>query len=269
MSREKELAYRYDLFITSDWTERFDKLVDESVEFPTEGRVLDVNCGTGTHALAIAERSKEKGEVIAIDPDPERIALASAKAQVSKVTGVTFQTRETSSLPFAANEFDTVIGDASITPTNEIEPLLNEMVRVTRPGGTVILKVATHGSFDEFFSIYWEVLHEHGIDEEVWDALRALIEERNTVSQTEEMAERAGLHDVEVVSKKEEFLYDAGKDFMNSPLIEDYFMSSWLEIVRAQDRENIRARIESVIDRERGNAPFDVSIKATVVAGVK
>src|SRR5262249_53784255 len=56
MQNEKELAYRYDLFITPDWRDRFDTLVNENIELPTEGRILDVNSGTGEHAIELAER---------------------------------------------------------------------------------------------------------------------------------------------------------------------------------------------------------------------
>ena len=35
-SNEKELAYRYDLFITPEWRDRFDTLINGSIEMPTE-----------------------------------------------------------------------------------------------------------------------------------------------------------------------------------------------------------------------------------------
>ncbi len=91
MSKNKELAYRYDLFVTPDWRDRFDSLINESLTLPTSGRVLDVNCGTGAHAIEISERMRGKGEVIGIDPSPDRIEIARAKAQVKKISGVSFR----------------------------------------------------------------------------------------------------------------------------------------------------------------------------------
>jgi hypothetical protein len=52
-------------------------------------------------------------------------------------------------------------------------------------------------------------------------------------------------------------------------LIVDSFMSGWLEIVPEEERNAVLSRIASIIERERNNAPFDVSIKATVIIGVK
>jgi ubiquinone/menaquinone biosynthesis C-methylase UbiE len=269
MSDLKELAFRYDLFISPDWRDRFDTLINENLELPIEGEILDINCGTGAHAIELAERMRDKGAVIGIDPNEERIAIARAKAQVTKLDNVRFEQGIASELPFESDRFEAVIGDASMLRGKEFEEMLAEMTRVTRPGGRVILKLATHGSFDEFFSIYWEALHETGIDDDVWSALERLLNERSTVSEAEYLAERSGLRNVQSFVGKEEFSYDNADAFLDSPLIKDSFLSDWLGIVPEGLRSDVRRHIASIIERERHHAPFEVSIKATVIAGVK
>jgi ubiquinone/menaquinone biosynthesis C-methylase UbiE len=266
---QKELAYRYDLFITPDWRDRFDTLVNENIEMPTEGRVLDVNSGTGAHAIELAERMRGKGEVIGLDPSPERVELARAKAQVQKIGEVSFEQGGTLPLRFADREFDGVIGDASMLHARDVEPLLREMLRVAEVDAPVVLKLATHGSFDEFFSIYWEALHDEGLDEQVWARLEALINERPTVSEAEQMAARAGLRDLQSFSSKEEFAFESGAAFLDSPLIKDAFLDEWLAIIPAERRQEVSRRLVAIIDRERQEMDFDVSIKATLVAGRK
>lgn len=269
MSNPKELAFRYDLFITPDWRERFDTLIDESIKLPVDARILDVNCGTGAHAIELSERMQGKGEVIGIDPSPERVAIARAKALVKKAKDVTFEQGVAWDLPFENHEFDATIGDASLLRSDQIEDVLAEMIRVARPEGKIILKLTTRGSFDEFFSIFWEALHDCGMADEVWTSLEQLINERRTVSEAELMAERSGLRDIENFTSKEEFSYENANEFLESPLILDSFLSGWLEIVAEEERDAVLSRIASIIERERNNASFDVSIKATVIAGVK
>lgn len=269
MSDPKELAYRYDIFIAPDWRDRFDSLVDEHLEIPPDVRVLDVNCGTGAHAIELADKMRGKGQVKGLDPSKERVEIARAKAQVKKLADLTFEQGDGSHLPYGDGEFDVVIGDASMAHSDGVRAMMSEMVRVARDGGSVILKMATHGSFDEFFSIYWEALLGAGLVDEVWSSLEALILERATVSQAEAMAQQAGLRAVASVCRKEEFLYESGPDFINDPLIEDAFLSDWLSIVPAERREEVRDRIVSIIERERLDGPFDISIKATVIAGTK
>ena len=58
---QKELAFLYDLYIGTDWAERFAALVDEQVQLPKEGRALYIAAGTGRHALALKERDEALG----------------------------------------------------------------------------------------------------------------------------------------------------------------------------------------------------------------
>ena len=269
MSKARELAFRYDLFITPDWRDRFDTLVNGNIEIPFESRVLDVNCGTGAHSIELAERVRGKGEVVGIDPVAERIELARAKALAKKLDDVAFQQVTPSILPFPDDGFDVVIGDASMLAPGDIEDLLTEITRVAKPEGRVVLKMATRGSFDEFFSIYWEALMSAELIDEVWTALEHLINDRRTISDAELMAIRAGLRNVKSLSSNEEFSFETGEVFLTSPLIEDVFLEGWMAIIPESRRREVRERIVSIIDRERHGAAFEVSIKATVLSGKK
>ena len=269
MSNDKELAYRYDLLITPEWRERFDMLLGENVKLPTEGRILEVNCGTGALAIELAEKMRGLGEVIGTDPSAERIEIARAKALVKKIDDATFEQSSPDALRFDSFEFDAVIGDASMLPTEEIEDVLDEMIRVAQPDARVDLKMVTRGSFDEFFSIYWEALLGVGLSDEIWAELEALIKSHATIDDAERMAVRAGLREVKSFTSKEEFNFETGDEFIESPLIKDVFLSDWLAIIPQERQEEIRDQMVSIIDRERYDASFDVSIKATLITGIK
>ncbi len=51
---DKELAFLFDLYVATDWGERFAEFLDAHVELPKDGRVLYIGAGTGAHALALA-----------------------------------------------------------------------------------------------------------------------------------------------------------------------------------------------------------------------
>src|ERR1044071_4860702 len=76
---EKELAFLHDLYVATDWGERFAELIDEHVKLPSEGRALYVGSGTGGHALALAERAGSGLEFVCVDESEERLRLAQAK----------------------------------------------------------------------------------------------------------------------------------------------------------------------------------------------
>ncbi|HKV41583.1 MAG TPA: class I SAM-dependent methyltransferase [Blastocatellia bacterium] len=269
MSTEKELAYRYDLFIASDWRDRFDILVNDNVQFPVEGSILDINCGTGGYAVELAQNLTGKGEVIGLDSSKDRVEIARAKALAKKLDNLTLRQANPLELPFPDGRFDLVIGDSSLPPTAETAPMLKEMIRVARHDAQVILKMTTAGSFDEFFSIYWEALATCGLADQLWQPLESLIKERHTISEAEDMAAQAGLNMITSYSRKEEFACETALQFLESPLILDVFLAGWLGIVPETRRLDVVEAITHTIEQERHAGAFEFSIKATAIAGRK
>src|SRR5919199_5602451 len=155
---EKELAYLHELYVATDWGERFAELVDEHVKLPAEGRALYVASGTGAHALALIGRAPREVTLVCVDESEERLELARAKASVVKSERVEFRHAQLEALSFEDEAFDLVVGDASLVAPERLPEVLAEMVRVAAPGATVSMSVATASSFGEFFSVFWEAL---------------------------------------------------------------------------------------------------------------
>jgi len=269
MRDAKELAYLYDLYVAPGWREAFDQMIDEEIVLPQEGRFLDAGCGTGGYAIDLAIRGGAKTEVVGVDSSQERLVLARGKAEVKKIDRVEFREGSLRSLGFADEEFDLVIGDASMEPPAEIGPAIGELARVARRDAPVVLKLTTRGSFDEFFSIYWESLYNLGLLDYT-PQLEGLITERLTVSDAERVAADAGLKNVRSVTRKERFDYSDGKEFFESPLIETFFLDDWLAMLPDDEtRRLVQEQVMKIIDEERHAMDFDVSIKATLIIGQK
>ena len=270
MTNKKELAYRYDLIVTPEWRERFDQVVSENFGLPDEGRFLFLNCGTGSLALEVAQNIKA-GEVYALDPIAERLEIARAKAQVKKLDNVVFEEMTGPKTRFSAGEFDAVIADASLINhaghQNEIEAIAAEMLRVSRREALLLIEAAARGTFDEFFSIYWEALHDCQLEDEALSGLEQLINARPTVSEAEELCRKVGFRNVQSVTTTQEFVFESGSDFIESPLIKDTFLDEWLSIVRPDAAALVRGRLVSIIDQARGDCPFDVSVLGAVISG--
>lgn len=264
---DKELAFLHDLFIAPDWGERFAELIDEHVTLPEEGKALYVAAGTGGHAIALQERAGDKVELLCLDENEECIEIAKAKATTANET-MRFERGQLDQIPHSENQFDLVIGNASLVPRERVRKMFSEMVRVAAPGATILLALPTASSFGEFFSIYWEALHNTGLTELESD-VEHLITELQTISEAEEMAEDEGLTDVESWSRIEEFDYDSGEQFINSPLVADFLMKDWLASVPQDWKAAVAKEISRLINEERHEAEFALSVKATLVAGRK
>ncbi len=264
---DKELAFLQDLFIAPDWGERFAELIDEHVKLPKEGKALYVEAGTGGHAIALQERAGEKLELLCVDENPECLELARAKATAThEQTG--FDTAQLDCLDLRDNQFDLVIGNASLVSRQRVRKMLSEMVRVAAPSATIAFALPTASSFGEFFSIYWEALHNNGlIDHE--SGVEQLITELPTVSDIEQLAEDEGLTDVQSWTRIEEFDFDSGEQFLSTPLVAEFLMQDWLALVPEDKRARLFSEISRLINEERHEAEFALSVKATLIVGQK
>ena len=263
---QKELAFLHDLYVATDWGERFAALVDEHIELPKEGRVLYVAAGTGGHALALHAR-REKLSLWCVDENDECLELARAKA-VALHQEAEFQREDVKALSFKDNEFDLVPGDASFTPPTDLKPMLAEMVRVTKAGGTVAWWLPTASSFGEFFSVYWEALVRAGLENRSSEVERFLTD-LPTITDVENWAHQAGLESVTSTTTVEEFAYDSGEQFLASPLITDFLIPKWLQPLPESERDRVVSELAKIVDEERHDADFLLTLKATLVVGKK
>jgi ubiquinone/menaquinone biosynthesis C-methylase UbiE len=264
---DKELAFLQDLFIAPDWGERFAELIDEHIKLPDEGKALYVAAGTGGHAIALQERAGKKLDMLCVDENAECLELAQAKATATnEEVGFTHSPLDSLALP--DNQFDLVIGNASLISPPRMRKMFSEMVRVAGPGAMIALALPTASSFGEFFSIYWEALHNTGLTDHEGD-VEQLITELPTISEMEQMAEDEGLLHVTTWTRIEEFDYDSGEQFLNSPLVSEFLMPAWLALVPEGMKADLSREISRLINEERHEAKFALSVKATLVVGQK
>ncbi|HEY0386220.1 MAG TPA: class I SAM-dependent methyltransferase [Pyrinomonadaceae bacterium] len=265
---DKELAFLKELFVATDWGERFAALIDQHVKLPKKGRLLYVAAGTGGHAMAMQEKAGDALTLTCVDENEECLELGRAKAAAVKAEPE-FHRAQLEALPFEDDEFDLVVGDASLIAAERLPEILGEMTRVAAPGAGVALALATHSSFGEFFSIYWEALLKAGFEKHEHD-VESLITELPTVSALEKMAEREGLEDVASWTEVEEFEYESGEEFLNAPLITDFLLKAWLESLPGDEAQaRVSSEMVKIIDEERQDMDFTLTVKATLVTGRK
>ncbi|MDT7781122.1 MAG: hypothetical protein QOC99_3634 [Acidobacteriota bacterium] len=266
---EKELAFLYDLYVATDWGERFAVVLDEHVKLPAQGRALYVASGTGGHALALAVRGGSALDFVCVDESEERLALARTKAATVEGASVEFRHAQLEDLPFEDEQFELVVGDASLVAPERLPEMLAEMVRVAAPRATISLSVATASSFGEFFSVYWEALASAGFEEQA-AGVGSLIGELPTASDVETLAGREALEGVESWTSVEEFDFASAREFLDAPLVQDFLLGRWLDSLPDEEaRSGVLAEVERIIDEERQEGEFSLSIKATIVVGRK
>jgi len=108
----------------------------ELIDLPRAATVLDLGCGTGVVARAIAARDGFTGTVTGIDLSDDFIAAAETFAADDGVSDrVQFAVGDAHQLDFRAASFDTVVAHTLVSHVRDPLAVLAEAARVVRPGG--------------------------------------------------------------------------------------------------------------------------------------
>lgn len=98
--------------------------------------VLVSGCGNGVTPEWLARRTG--AAITGVDPDRARIREAEASARTAK-SSTTYEVAPLDDLPFETGVFDCALGAPGLAVAADPEKALRELVRVTKPLGTVLL----------------------------------------------------------------------------------------------------------------------------------
>jgi ubiquinone/menaquinone biosynthesis C-methylase UbiE len=113
----------------------------QALQLPPGSRGLDAGCGIGLQALSLAEAVGPAGHVTGLDLSPQFLVHAREIAEEAGLSErISFQQGDVSRLPFDDDTFDwawsaNCVGYAPAEPL----PLLRELTRVVKPGGSVAI----------------------------------------------------------------------------------------------------------------------------------
>jgi ubiquinone/menaquinone biosynthesis C-methylase UbiE len=99
--------------------------------------ILDIACGTGRVARAAWAVVGGRGSVQGLDINPGMLAVAQALAREENID-ITWHEASAEEMPLPDDEFDIVLCSMGIMFFPDLGKALSEMVRVTKPGGTVL-----------------------------------------------------------------------------------------------------------------------------------
>src|SRR5215207_2849155 len=112
-------------------------------------RVLDVAAGSGNAAIPAALAG---AQVVASDLAPALLEVGRRHAEEQSAE-LEWREADAEALPFADEEFDTVMSCVGVMFAPHHQPTADELVRVTRPGGTIgLLNWTPQGFIGQMFA---------------------------------------------------------------------------------------------------------------------
>lgn len=118
--------------LQAGWTRDLRQYAYRQANLPGAGRVLEVGCGTG--AILADFRDRSNLAVFGIDIDRSALQIAREQTSFSRLSAA-----DAHSLPFADGVFGVTLCHYFLLWAAQPEKAIAEMVRVTRPGGFVLV----------------------------------------------------------------------------------------------------------------------------------
>ncbi|GAA1699935.1 demethylmenaquinone methyltransferase [Microbacterium sediminicola] len=112
-------------------------------------KVLDLAAGTGTSSVAFAQTG---ATIVAADFSPGMIAEGTRRH--GDVPNLSFVEADATALPFADEEFDAVTISFGLRNVQDADKGLREMLRVTKPGGRIVICEFSHPTSALFGGLY-------------------------------------------------------------------------------------------------------------------
>jgi demethylmenaquinone methyltransferase / 2-methoxy-6-polyprenyl-1,4-benzoquinol methylase len=156
------VASRYDALnsvMTAGLHHRWRERAADRAELGPGEAALDVCCGTGDLALALADRVGPGGSVVGCDFSEPMLDLAREKTAARDVAGVRFEWADALNLPYDDGRFDAATVGFGVRNLADLDRGLSEMTRVLRPGGRlVILEITqpTRPPLSLFYSLWFD-----------------------------------------------------------------------------------------------------------------
>lgn len=132
----RSAAEVYEAFFLPALFEQWADRVADGAGIQPGQRVLDVACGTGVLARAVAARVGPTGAVVGVDLNDGMLAVARRKAPA-----IAWQQGRAEALPLEDDRFDAVVSQFGLMFFADRRAALREMLRALRPGGRLAVAV--------------------------------------------------------------------------------------------------------------------------------
>lgn len=232
----------------------------EWLDVPLHATWADVGCGTGALASTILARCSPL-LVVGVDAAPGFVEQARQRLADFRVR---IDVGDAARLPWPDASFDAAVSGLVLNFVAEPAAMLNEMARVTRPGGVVALYVWDYADGMQMIRAFWDAaaaVHSGGAE---FDEARRFPLCRPDALQA--LAAHCGLADVETRAIDVTTAFADFDDFWSPFLGGSGPAPSYLAGLPAATRDAIRERLRGQL-RSRADGAIELTARAWAVCG--
>lgn len=237
------------------WSRILAPLFVEFAQVGANDAVLDVGSGTG--ALSLAAAAVGSARVTGIERSESYVRHAQQHAASDRVR---FQVGDAAALPFADNTFDRTLSMLVLNFVPAPAVALDQMTRVTRPGGVVAAAVWDYGDGMGMLRMFWDEAVALNREAEPRDERHMPLCSRGALA---ELWRDHGLHGVDEQALTIEMVFTSFDDYWQPFLLGQGPAGAYVTSLSEFDRRAVQSRL-----RLRWADGLPLTARAWAVRGV-
>ena len=228
---------------------------------PAAGRMLDVGSGTGSLAMAIADRNHH-ASVLGIDPSSEYVAYAGSRNRVAD--RVHFEVGDAQGLRFRDAEFDASLSLLVFNFIPDAKKALAELRRVTKPGGKISAAVWDYGGGMRMLRAFWDAAARMDAAAEKLDEKHMPLCREGELSA---LWEKGGMEKIRAQAIEITTRFESFADYWDPFLLGQGPAGAYVARLDAGKKQALRSEIKRGLSLSGENSPFDLPARVWAVCG--
>jgi ubiquinone/menaquinone biosynthesis C-methylase UbiE len=259
------LAPRFDEFVTDKAITFAEHVLDQFPIGPGT-RLLDIGCGTGAVSIPAARRG---ARVTAVDLAPTMVERLVARARAEGLDHVEGRVMDAQALDLPDDTFDLSASQNGVSLLPDLRTGLREVVRVTKPGGQVVIIAFGPPQQVEFLGFFMGALQAAavpGIPLPPMDPPPLPMQLGDADRSCREL-QGAGLTDVEVDTLTWDMLFTSGRHLWDTVTASNPIAVQLTAGLSAEQRTEVQQVLDGMLREHSGGTPH-AALRAAMNVGI-
>lgn len=230
------------------WSAPFGLKLLEKINYRKNITVLDIGSGFGFPLLEVAMRLGSSCKIYGIDPWETAVERIKTKIRIYGITNVEIITGAAEKIPLQDKSIDMIISNNGLNNVDDLQKVLRECSRISKPGSELIFTYNTDKTMIEFYSVFERVLSEKNMIDEIKLMKEHIYKKRKPVEEFVHLLNENGFTINEIINEQFQYGFADASAMFSHFLIKLAFIGSWKAFLPEDRQEEIFKEIEMILD---------------------
>jgi arsenite methyltransferase len=235
------------------WSAPFGLALLDTIRIRPGMRVLDIGSGSGFPMLEIAARLGRGSAVTGLDPSEHCVRMIAGKIRDYDCRNADVVKGVAEEIPFNEATFDLVTSNNGMNNVQDMEKAFSECYRVCKPGGQFVFTVNLPHTFTEYYEAMEQEFSDRNLEEGLRRIRDHIFEKRKPVEYLQELSLQTGFRVTSGQPDGFRYRFSDAAAFLEHPLIHNFFLPRWLELMPDESRAVILKGIAQRLNRKAAN----------------